>query len=296
MSRTTVDQGLSQTRQAFTVATVQFTARDDDPDGNLEAGVHWATQAALAGADLVVLPELWTGVGYSSRDAHESLAHDIQSGTAQTAMRAVAREHRVHIVGTVYERGEGSTFHNTAVLINDTGQTAATYRKTHLFHAPTRTDLPGGNREADKVEAGNEFVVASTRLGQIGLSICHELRFPEIYRALALNGADLIVNCSAFLAPHLDSWEFLLRARAADNQVFVAASGQFGTEPVSGLRYVGRSMVIDPKGTVIATAPDRPGFALTRIDPALADEARRHLPLRAMRRPELYADTTKPLK
>ena len=137
--------------------------------------------------------------------------------------------------------------------------------------------------------------VFDTSLGSIGVTVCSDLRFPEVYRVLTLRGARIIVCASAFLSPRLDHWEFFIRARAAENQVFVAASGQVGTEPISGISFVGRSMIADPWGTIIATASDVEGVVTAHLDLGLIDIMRDRYPLLDQRRPELYGEISRPV-
>jgi deaminated glutathione amidase len=138
------------------------------------------------------------------------------------------------------------------------------------------------------VRAGDRLDVYGTNLARIGLSVCSDLRFPEIYREMTLNGAEILVCASAFLSPRHDHWEFFLRARACENQTWVVASGQYGKEPRSGLAFVGRSMIVDPWGTVVATASDEEGCLTAFVDLDFIAEVRRRYPLLDQRRPELY--------
>ncbi|MFZ5508427.1 MAG: nitrilase-related carbon-nitrogen hydrolase [Pseudomonadota bacterium] len=149
---------------------------------------------------------------------------------------------------------------------------------------------PDRRRESDRVGAGDELPVFETAVGPVGVSVCSDLRFPEVYRELALKGAQVIVCASAFLSPRLDHWEFFLRARATENQCWVVASGQVGVEPKSGTAFVGRSMVVDPWGVIVATAPDTECCITVDIDLDHIDEVKRRYPLMDQRRPELYGN------
>ena len=269
------------------VACAQFTAVDGEKEATIAKALGLVRQAGERGARLVVLPEVWTGLGYSTKTAYQEIAEPIPGPTTER-LAAEARRYRMYITGSTYEAAGNGVYHNTCTLIGPTGEIVGKYRKTHLFDAPDRADIKGGIRESDKVRAGTELPVFDTELGPIGLSVCSDLRFPEIYRELALKGARLIVCASAFLSPRYDHWEFFLRARAAENQVFVVASGQYGTEPKSGIAFVGRSMVVDPWGTVTATASDAECCLTAALDPAFVDEIRRRYPLLTQRRPELY--------
>jgi deaminated glutathione amidase len=269
------------------IACVQFTAVDGDKAGTVEKALRLVREAGERGAQLVVLPEVWTGLGYSTPTAYKEIAEPIPGPTTEKLAR-LAREFGFYIVGSLYEDAGGGVLHNTAPLIGPDGAIVGLYRKTHLFDAPNRPDIRSGIRESDKVRAGDTLPVFDTKIGRIGVSVCSDLRFPEIYRVLALEGAEIIVCASAFLSPRLDHWEFFLRARACENQVFVAASGQVGTEPKSGIAYVGRSMVVDPWGTIVATASDDEMVVSSRVDLDFIVEVRRRYPLMDQRRPALY--------
>jgi predicted amidohydrolase len=269
------------------VACAQFTAVDGEKDATVEKALKLVREAGERGARLVVLPEVWTGLGYSTKTAYREIAEPIPGPTSERLARE-ARRFGMYIAGSIYEDAGGGVYHNTCSLLGPAGELVGRYRKTHLFDAPQRVDIPGGIRESDKVRAGDDLPVFATALGPIGLTVCSDLRFPEVYRELALKGARIIVCASAFLSPRYDHWEFFLRARAAENQVWVVASGQYGTEPRSGIAYVGRSMVVDPWGTIAATASDCETCLTATIDPAFVDEIRRRYPLLEQRRPELY--------
>ena len=269
------------------VACAQFTAVDGEKEATVEKALRLVREAGERGARLVVLPEVWTGLGYSTATGYREIAEPIPGPTTER-LATEARRYRMYVTGSTYEAAGNGVYHNTCTLIGPRGDILGKYRKTHLFDAPDREDIKGGIRESDKVRAGSELPVFDTELGPIGLSVCSDLRFPEVYRELALKGARLIVCASAFLSPRYDHWEFFLRARAAENQVWVVASGQYGTEPKSGIAFVGRSMVVDPWGTVTATASDAETCLTAVLDPGFVDEIRRRYPLLTQRRPELY--------
>lgn len=277
--------------QTLTVSCVQFTARDDDKDGTVKKCLDLIDAAADQDAQLVVLPEVWTGLGYSSPERYREIAEPVPGPTTEL-LSDKARRHGLHIAGSLYARMPGGAHHNLAPLIGPDGEIIGHYSKTHLFDAPNRTDIRSGIKESDKIDAGHDLPVFDTALGPVGISVCSDLRFPEVYRVLTLRGARIIICASAFLSPRLDHWEFFIRARAAENQVFVVASGQVGTEPVSGISFVGRSMIADPWGTVVATASDVEGVVTAHLDLGLVDVIRARYPLLDQRRPELYADIT----
>ena len=272
----------------FTVSCVQFTAVDGAKQATVEKALRLVRQAGERGSQLVVLPEVWTGLGYSDKAIYREIAEPIPGPTTDLLSRE-ARRYGMHIAGSIYEDAGHGVYHNTCPLIGPDGAIIGLYRKTHLFDAPNRHDIQGGIRESDKVRAGDALPVFQTSLGPIGLSVCSDLRFPEVYREMTLRGARLLVCASAFLSPRFDHWEFFLRARAAENQVWVVASGQYGTEPKSGIGFVCRSMVVDPWGTITATASDAETCLSAIIDPSFVDEVRQRYPLLEQRRPELYS-------
>lgn len=275
------------------VSCLQFTAVDGAKRATIDKALSLLRQAGERGSRLTVLPEVWTGLGYSDKTIYRDIAEPIPGPTTDLLARE-ARRYRMYIAGSLYEDAGNGIYHNTCPLIGPNGDIVGLYRKTHLFDAPNRHDIKGGIRESDKVRAGDSLPVFQTELGPIGLSVCSDLRFPEIYREMTLNGARLLICASAFLSPRFDHWEFFLRARAAENQVYVVASGQYGTEPKSGIGFVGRSMVVDPWGTVIATASDAETCLTAAINPAFVDEIRQRYPLLDQRRPELYPTLSAP--
>lgn len=279
-------------KRPMTVSAVQITAIDGEKDATVEKMLGFLDLAGARGSDLVVLPEVWTGLGYSSEKAYAEIAEPIPGPT--TALLAEkARKYGMYVVGSMYE-ASGNLFYNSSPLIDPEGRILGKYWKTHLFDAPNRPDIKGGIRESDKVCAGSELPVFATAHGGVGVSVCSDLRFPEVYRELALKGAEVIVCASAFLSPRYDHWEFFLRARATENQCWVVASGQYGVEPKSGIAFVGRSMIVDPWGTIVATASDEEGVVTATIDLGFAEEVKRRYPLMDQRRPELYGSIAKP--
>ena len=269
------------------VSCVQFTAVDGEKRATIDKALRLVRQAGERGSKLVVLPEVWTGLGYSTKDFYRQIAEPIPGPTTELLAQE-ARRYGMYVAGSFYEDAGNGVYHNTCPLIAPSGEIVGVYRKTHLFDAPNRPDIQGGIRESDKVRAGNNLPVFETDIGLIGLTVCSDLRFPEVYREMTLKGARIIVCASAFLSPRYDHWEFFLRARAAENQVWLVASGQYGTEPKSGIAFVGRSMVVDPWGTIAATASDDEMCLTATIAPSFVDEVRNRYPLLDQRRPELY--------
>ena len=274
-------------RREIVVSAIQITAIDGEKAGNVEKIMDLVDVAGRRGSDLCVLPEMWTGIEFSSEDNYKRIAEPIP-GPLTKALGAKARQYGMIISGSMYEDAGGGTYHNAAPLISPDGDVLGIYRKTHLFDAPNRTDIPPGFIESSKVKAGARVDVYATNMARVGMTICSDLRFPELYRELALKGAEIMTCSSAFLSPRYDHWEFFLRARACENQCYVVAAGQYGKEPKSGLAFVGRSMVVDPWGTIVATASDEEGIVTAHIDLAFIDEVKRRYPLMQQRRPELY--------
>jgi predicted amidohydrolase len=263
------------------VAAVQLNSTNEKAR-NLEAAERLVRAAAADGAELVALPEKWNLLA----GGEELLAgSEPLDGPSLTAARGWARELGIHLLaGSISEQGPEKAF-NTSVLIGPGGEDIAVYRKIHMFDV----DVGGvAYRESDHEEPGAEIVTAP--LGELlaGLTVCYDLRFPELYRILAVRGARLIAVPSAFTsATGRDHWEVLLRARAIENQVFVIAPDQVGEAPPHFSSY-GHSAIVDPWGTVLATAPDEEGFVAADLDLAEQDRVRGSLPSLANRRPEAY--------
>jgi deaminated glutathione amidase len=241
--------------------------------------------AAADGAALVVLPEKWNVLGTPEQLAEGAEPLD---GPSTTWARALARELRIDLIaGSIVERRDGHAKHfNTSAHVGPDGELKAVYRKLHLF------DVEVGGvsyRESDGEDPGEEVVTTTLHDGtKLGMAICYDLRFPELFRILTLNGARILGLPSAFtLATTRDHWEVLLRARAIEDQCFVVAANQIG-EHVPGKASGGRSLIADPWGTVLATAPDDEGYALAELDFARQDAIRARLPALTHRRPGAY--------
>ncbi len=265
------------------VGAVQLNAKADRA-ANLASADHLVREAAARGAGLVVLPEKWPllGSGEQLRDGAEPI-----DGPAVSWARACARELRIELVaGSFAERTADGRIHNTSLHISPGGEIRATYRKIHMFDVT----IDGVDyRESEHEDAGDEIVLSRTDAGlELGLSVCYDLRFPELYRILALRGARVLVVPAAFtLATTRDHWQTLLRARAIENQAFVIAANQIG-ENQPGRHSGGRSMIIDPWGVVLAQASDGVGVIVADLDLARLAAIRSTLPSLANRRPGAY--------
>jgi predicted amidohydrolase len=263
------------------VAAVQLNSTGDKAR-NLAAAERLVRAAAADGAKLVGLPEKWNLLGSGGEIAAGAEPLD---GPSLAAARGWASELGIHLLaGSIAERGEGKAF-NTSVLIGPSGEDLGVYRKIHMF------DVEAGGveyRESEHEEAGSEIVTAPLGEFTVGMSVCYDLRFPELYRILAVRGARLIAVPSAFtLATGCDHWEVLLRARAIENQAFVLAPNQVGEAPPHYSSF-GHSAIVDPWGAVLAVAPDEEGFVAADLDLAAQDRVRDSLPSLANRRPQAY--------
>ena len=266
------------------VACVQLTSRTDKA-ANLEKAERLVAKAAASGADVVLLPEKWNAIG--GVDTLHEAAETIEEGESVAAMRGWAARHGITLVGgSITERREGrEKLSNTSLVFDPDGELAATYRKIHLFDV----DVDGHSyRESEAEEPGEEPVVARLEGWPIGLTVCYDLRFPELYRILALEGAELVTVPAHFtLYTGKDHWHVLLRARAIENQNYVAAAAQIG-ETIPGKPSYGRSLVADPWGTVVAQAPDEETVITAELDRERLLEVRRILPSLANRQADAY--------
>ena len=265
-------------------AAIQMNSTGDRPR-NRATAERLVRAAAADGAVLVVLPEKWNVLGTPEQLAAGAEALD---GPSTTWARELARELQIDLIaGSIVERRDGRAKHaNTSVHVGPDGEIHAVYRKLHLFDV----EIEGvAYRESDSEDPGEEIVTTTLHDGtQLGMAICYDLRFPELFRILTLNGARILALPSAFtLATTRDHWATLLRARAIENQCFVVAANQIG-QHAPGKASGGRSLIADPWGTVLATAPDDEGYALAELDFARQDAIRVRLPALRHRRAGAY--------
>jgi len=267
------------------VAVVQMTS-GADVAANLSAAGDAVTAAAAGGATLVVLPEnfAFMSPGGAAGDAAKlAVAEPEGDGPIQAALAALAARTKVWLVaGTVpLTTAEGRSAAASLVYAPD-GQRAARYDKIHLFDV----EVPGGesHQESRAVRPGDQPCTVATDLGVVGLSVCYDLRFPELYRELTRRGATLLTVPAAFTAiTGAAHWEVLLRARAIEDQCWVLAAAQWGEHP-GGRRTHGDSMVVDPWGTVLARQQEGTGVVFADIDPARLVGLRHSFPVLAHRR------------
>jgi predicted amidohydrolase len=261
------------------VGVVQLCS-NDDLAANLKAAAEGVSRATAQGAELVCLPE---NFAFMRREGTPFPCAQALDGQIVARLRELASEHRIWLLGGTFpESIPGDTrVHNTSVLVAPDGELAAVYRKIHLFDVDLGGDGRDGGgsfRESDTFAAGSEIVVADTPFGGLGLSICYDLRFPELYREMASRDARFIAVPSAF-TPQTgrDHWEVLLRARAIESQAFVLAPAQCGRHAPDRASY-GRSLIIDPWGLVLAQAGDRAGTIVADCDLAELERIRDAIP------------------
>jgi len=264
-------------------AAVQLNS-NKEKGRNLSVAGLLVREAAGDGAELIVLPEKFNVLG--SPDDLRAGAEPVPGPTTDWAA-SLSRELGVWLVaGSIVERIEGDDkLRNTSVLIAPDGEIRATYRKIHMF------DVEVGGvvyRESDAEAPGDEVVVADVDGVELGMAVCYDLRFPEIFRIMAVRGARVFSLPAAFTVPTGRAhWEVLLRARAIENQAFVIAAGQIGKHPPDHESY-GHSMIVDPWGAVLAEAPDEECYVAADLDLDAQREVREKLPSLANRQPQAY--------
>ena len=274
---------MAETR--FLAGCVQLTSREDVGE-NLATCARGIADAAGRGAQLVLLPEnfAFVGLGESEKLELAETLDPARPGRILTALVEAATRHGVWVIGGGMPELSPVTgkVYNSCVTVAPDGKLAAVYRKVHLFDV----QIPGAAEfcESRTVEPGRDAVVVETPLAPVGLSICYDVRFPELYRALVGRGARLVVVPAAFTRhTGKDHWHARLRARAIENQVYVLAAAQVGRANEKRICY-GHSLIVDPWGTVIAEASDREAAIVAEIDLDFQDKVRRELPCLGHRR------------
>ena len=248
------------------IASIQLGIRDDESKAE-RTDRALSLVEGCAGADLVLLPEIWN-TGYFGFDRYHEEAEPLD-GDLVTRAGALARSLGVYLhVGSFVEKTADGRFANTSVLLDRTGARVASYRKMHLFGF--------GSDETKVLSPGTEVVTAATDFGRVGLACCYDLRFPELFRRMVDQGAEFFLVCSAWPYPRLESWIMLNRVRALENEAFLISSNCVGI--TRGKQFVGHSMVVDPWGSIVAGAGDEETVVRAEIDPGMVARVRSVFP------------------
>lgn len=263
------------------VAIAQLTSTLDKTQ-NLQKAVEYVGKAKAAGADFVIFPEMYSAAATPKSGVRPSEVAEPLDGPFVSRLAQAAREQGIYVVCGVYESIEGDQdrAYNTTVFFNRSGELIKAYRKTHLYDAFSYM-------ESDYIAAGNTpYEIIETEFGKIGLIVCYEVRFPEIARQFALQGADLLFVPAGWVAGPMkeDHWETLVRTRAIENTMFVCAADQVGNI------FAGRSMIVDPMGVIVASAGEEETLLVAELDLDRIQRVRGKLPSVANRRPELYTN------
>ena len=262
----------------FVLTLVQMDCLFGDPAGNFERAEAFIGDAAGRGSDLVVLPEVWhSSIDLANAEAYASpVAAEAGDDGWFGRFATLARDNHVWLTGSMLE-SQGDQFYNTMVLYSPEGRLAATYRKMHLFRLMN---------EEKYLAPGETGAMHELPWGCAGLAICYDLRFPELFRRYALEGARLMILPAAWPHPRRMHWRTLLRSRAIENQCFVAACNRVGT--VDDVSFFGSSGVIDPWGETLVEGGETEALLTVRIDLDTVEATRAKIPIFADRRPELY--------
>ncbi len=261
--------------KSYLAAAVQMTSQPD-LDKNLAMAEELIDLAVRRGAELVCLPENFSFLG--KEEDKLTLGNDIDLKT-EKFLKTMAQKYQITLLGGGFPvPTKDHKVYNTALLVDSDGRELARYKKVHLFDV----DVPDGNtyRESNIVKAGKAYppVYASEKFGKLGLSVCYDVRFPELYRYLSAKGAEVLFIPAAFTAyTGKDHWQVLLQARAIENTCYVIAPAQTGQH--YKLRFThGHAMIIDPWGVILADAGDQPGVAIAEIDPQRLKQIRQQMP------------------
>ncbi|MEC5423280.1 carbon-nitrogen hydrolase family protein [Virgibacillus sp. C22-A2] len=265
------------------VAVIQLNV-GENKSKNLSKAVHFIDEAAGKGADIILLPECVNFFGDTAEIINQA---ETIPGPTSDVFSKKAKEHKIYInCGSIYEVADSKYAYNTSLLFDTNGEIIAKYRKIHLYDATFKDRFT--SKESENIRPGNKLVTADTEFGKFGLSICYDVRFPELFRSLALEGCQMIFLPAAF--PQYTGsmyWETLLRARAVENQCYIVAAGQYG-KSYNGNVFFGNSLIIDPWGTVIAKAHEGEGITMQDIDLSFVEQVRNNIPTFSHRKPEVY--------
>jgi predicted amidohydrolase len=247
-------------------------------EANFERAAEWIAEAAGRGSDLVLLPELWAS-GYDLEN-WAKYASPLGAGSFKQ-VADLARQHRIAVGCSLLEKKDDRAY-NTFVLSGPDGETWGVYRKVHRFRLL---------QEEKWLGAGDQLVLAQTPWGQVGLSICYDLRFPELFRPYAIAGSYLALVVAEWPERRVAHWSKLLQARAIENQMFVVGVNKVGKS--QGVKLGGRSAIVDPWGVPLAEGEDSEALITAEIDLREAEKARRHIPVMRDRQPEIYTKRVK---
>ena len=260
---------------SVTISLAQMAVRVGEVEANLATATTMIREAARRGSDLVVLPELWAS-GYDLAHAAEH-AGELGGGTA-AHVAGLAREYSIAVCGSLLTRLEGGGVGNTAVYVDADGQTLAAYSKVHLFG-------PMGERRT--LAEGEQLALVETGWGSAGLAICYDLRFPELFRAYALAGAEAVILPAQWPRPRLEHWRTLLRARAIENQMLLIACNRVGRDGET--EFFGRSAIIDACGETLIEGGDQEDLLTATVDITHVHDVRAGMPVFTDRRPAAYS-------
>lgn len=270
-------------RQTLQISLIQMDCLLGQPKENFAQAEPLIAQAAQAGSRLVVLPELWsTGYDLENAASHASpLAHRVGDRGWFGRMAYLARKHKVWLTGSLLEVQADGRFYNSMGIYGPDGRLRGVYRKIHLFRLM---------EEEIYLAPGQNSTLLELPWGKTGMAICYDLRFPELFRNYALDGAHLILVPAEWPHPRLEHWRTLVRARAIENQCFVVACNRVGSS--KGTEFCGGSTIVDPWGEILVEGGAEPDILTATIDLEAVDTARARIPVFADRRPELYRGYT----
>jgi predicted amidohydrolase len=266
------------------VAIVQMRSSEDKME-NLQLSVDFIREAAKKKSNLICFPEFQMAYSPVSQSANQlsEIAESVNDGNFITTLRKAAKVNKINIISTIYEKSNNrfnNRVYDTVVLIDSKGEISSVYRKLHLYDAL-------GFKESDKMMAGNMIEKpAKTSVGNIGLMICYDIRFPEMSRILTVKGANVLVSPSAWVHGVMkeEHWQTLLKARAIENGLYIIAPDQVGNI------FSGRSMAVDPFGVVLLDMGNREGMEVVEIDKSRVQKVRELLPLLKNRRTDVYGN------
>lgn len=272
----------------YLVGLIQMDSQNDK-GANMKKACEYIDEAVSKGAKLIAFPENMNLMG---DNVGEGGYYEPIPGYTTKILMEKAKEHGVYInCGTIKEEPDngGEKPYNTSLMIDDKGEIIAKYRKLHLFDVT----LPDGTEalESSRNAKGNEIINIETEIGNLGLSVCYDIRFPELYRLLALRGAQVIFTPANFaITTGKDHWETILRTRAIENGCYIIAAGQIGKKNMGKMTVTsfGSSLIVDPWGTVIAKASEHPGVTMAEIDLDYIDKVRGMIPSLKNRRSDIY--------